>query len=323
MTDTDTQTDLITDAELDDLLGIAEPAPAEEKEPPMNPEEAELAAVVEEVVNDEAPQAGEPEPAAEEVVAVEDDEVNDLISDVLGESERPEAETQGPDAADEQTELAQKQEAERQEILEAGKAKFNEHLGQMAREEQVADSAGEFGAPGKPGKPDADLEPKVRPPALRLSPSQLQEDLKISRADVDVSMRDQAGLYGHYAQISMRAGLSADRKKSELEILEAQVDEELRNKAADEGVKITEASLAKKILLDSRVQAKRYELNKAKAEAALAKEALEALKMRRDMLVQIGKDRREEMLGDVRVQAHDSRMGALKDDALKKMGGRG
>jgi hypothetical protein len=130
---------------------------------------------------------------------------------------------------------------------------------------------------------------------------QLGEDLTINPANLSEAMVKQASLFAHYAVLASRAQRQLDHMKQRLEILQSKVDKEIRDEAADEGRKITEAGIGKEIARDSRVITATKQVNEARMIADLAKQSLEAFKQRRDMLVQIGLMQREEMKGELTV----------------------
>lgn len=150
-----------------------------------------------------------------------------------------------------------------------------------------------------------------------ISQTQLQSDLSFSHNSLDDAMMRQASLYAHYGTQSAKAQLQADRMKNQMELVEAQIDKELREEAAAEGKKITEAQIEKAIRLDSRYQRAVSRYNESKMVASMTKTTTEAFTQRRDMLVQIGKDLREERLGEVRVRASQDRVESLKDRAVE------
>lgn len=143
-----------------------------------------------------------------------------------------------------------------------------------------------------------------------VTPDQLKEDLSINPADLNEAMIKQAALFAHYAVLSSRASRQADHMKQRAEIIQSKVDKELRDAAADEGKKITEAALGKEIVRDPRVVQAQKMVNEARMIAELAKNALEAFKQRRDMLVQIGLMQREEMKGELTISMKKEREAA-------------
>jgi hypothetical protein len=154
------------------------------------------------------------------------------------------------------------------------------------------------------------------------SPEELQKDLAFSNADLTSAMMNQAGLFARYAAIAARLQKVADTKELIVEITEAKVDKAIRDAAAKAGEKVTEASLAKSIRLNTDYVKAVQAYNNARMNADLAKNALEAFKQRRDMLVQIGVAAREEMKGELFVKAREAGTAHAQDtraEVLKRM----
>lgn len=134
-----------------------------------------------------------------------------------------------------------------------------------------------------------------------INPAQLKADVSFSDNDLSNAMIRQAALYTHYGMLAAQAQHQMDGADNRLEILKATVAGEARDRAASSGSKITEARIAELVLLDPRTQQAQKDLNAARMIYELARQACEAFKQRRDMLVQIGKRQLEEMEGQVRV----------------------
>lgn len=160
------------------------------------------------------------------------------------------------------------------------------------------------GSFAEPEAPKSSAKPKPKVLAF-INQTALKEDLSFSPNTIDDAMMTQASLFAHYATQAAKAQLQADRLKSQVELIEALIDKEIRDEAADSGRKITEALVEKTIRLDSRYQDAVSNYNEAKMVATMTKSVTEAFTQRRDMLVQIGKDLREERSGshDVQVRA--------------------
>ena len=140
---------------------------------------------------------------------------------------------------------------------------------------------------------------KVESKNDKLSTIQLREDLSINDADLDGEMSQQAGLYGHYASLSAMAHLQADKAKIRVEVTRAKCYRLHRNRIIAKGQKPTEPQIEAEVMCDETYIAA-LELHATyKMQAAMVKEALEALKQKRDMLVQKGVAKREELKGEL------------------------
>lgn len=139
--------------------------------------------------------------------------------------------------------------------------------------------------------------------AVTIDTNQLKRDVAINITDLTSAMMDQSGLFAHYAQLCADAQRQMDRAKIAVELTEARVHHELTREAHDAGTKTTEAALSKALMRNGKMVKVKMQYADAKMIHALAKEALEAFKQRRDMLIQIGVNAREEMKGELRIQA--------------------
>jgi hypothetical protein len=132
---------------------------------------------------------------------------------------------------------------------------------------------------------------------------QLKVDLAFSNNDLTSAMMQQASLFSHYGILASKAARQVDIAKLLLENTEAAVYKLLRDKAANDGEKVTEVQLEKMIARHPRVNSMKKSLNEAKRIEASAKVAVEAFRHRRDMLVQMGLISREEMKGELSIHA--------------------
>lgn len=88
---------------------------------------------------------------------------------------------------------------------------------------------------------------------------QLQEQLAIDRDDLDSSLADQPNLYFHVADVYSRALADREKAQSELSKMKAKIDNEIRYRIAEEGVKRTEGSIEKEMKGDERYHEARAE----------------------------------------------------------------
>lgn len=146
-----------------------------------------------------------------------------------------------------------------------------------------------------------------------IDPTELMTDTSFNPDDIDNAMMSQAGLYSHYA---MKASMSQERSdniKMMRDVMESKIDKEIRDEAVDNSTKITEKMIEGRIRLDTRWMKAQKTYNASKAEAELCKHALEALKQKRDMMVQIGVTMREELKGGLRVKEIEASTTKSKD----------
>lgn len=141
---------------------------------------------------------------------------------------------------------------------------------------------------------------------------QLKADVAFSDNDITSAFMTQAALYVEYAQQCQQAEIQMDGFKQRLEITEAQVDQKIRDEAAENNKKLTEAMIGKQVVINKSVIRAKMRYNEAKAIHGMAKSSLEAIKQRKDMLIQCGADLREEHKGQLR-------MGGNADAAKQKI----
>ena len=137
--------------------------------------------------------------------------------------------------------------------------------------------------------------------AVYIDPEKMREDLTFSDVDIQSAMMNQSSLFAWYSVQAIEAKKQSERFKMLLDITESRVSKNIRDKAASEGVKLTEPNIAAMVARTESVINARMAYNDAKAQAELGKHVLEALKQRRDMLVQIGVAQREEKKGKLRI----------------------
>lgn len=160
----------------------------------------------------------------------------------------------------------------------------------------------------------------VAPQSVKVTPyitaDQIKIDLGINDTDIQGAFMAQAALFGHYSVLAVRAQRQLDTFKQLLEIKTAAFDRQARDALASTGGKITEKMVENDIIRRPEYVQLVKKINAAREIADLGKYVLEALKQKRDMLIQIGVARREEMKGEAAVRVHRSEMETMKDAAL-------
>lgn len=125
----------------------------------------------------------------------------------------------------------------------------------------------------------------------------IKEDLEINKDDLDSEFLNQSEKFAYYGTLSELAKDKLARRKRELDLLEAQIDGEVRIqasniKAADPKVKITVDAIKAAIVGDPRYQAKISEILDSQKMAGILNVAKEAFQQRKDMLVSLGANSR-------------------------------
>jgi hypothetical protein len=136
--------------------------------------------------------------------------------------------------------------------------------------------------------------------------AQLKADVTVNMTDLDTAMMNHASLFVHYAGMTVRARRQYERIKSSVEILEAKLDMHYRESLAAEGKKVTEAMIVTAVKNDPRwSQAQARELD-AMAIWKMCEAAESALVQRRDLILELARDRRKEREGQLRVLENEN-----------------
>lgn len=150
----------------------------------------------------------------------------------------------------------------------------------------------------KPAQPAASYETAT---AEFVDPEQLKKDVRIDPTNLDTAMIEHASLYVHYAMQTVRARRQFDRVKNAFEILCAKLDAEHREDLAAGGKKVTETLVENSVKSDARWSAGQARVIEAQSNWRLAEIAENAFHQRKDLLLEIARDRRKEREGQLRV----------------------
>ena len=124
---------------------------------------------------------------------------------------------------------------------------------------------------------------------------QMLNDVKFEPENLDKAYIDQASLFCYYAEQSRLASKKMDNFKLRIDTVEAELDKEARDEAATSGTKTTEKAIEQGISRNEKYVKCVMAYNDAKATHQLLRDILESFKQRKDMLIQIGMNRREEL----------------------------
>jgi hypothetical protein len=133
---------------------------------------------------------------------------------------------------------------------------------------------------------------------------QFKKDVALNPSDIGGAMIEQASLFAHYSNLSAQAERQVNNIEMIVDIVRSKIDKAIRDQAADAGKKTTEPGIESAIARNVDYIKAVKKLNDAKMIANLAKNALEAFKHRKDMLVQLGAADREERKGELRLLEH-------------------
>lgn len=145
---------------------------------------------------------------------------------------------------------------------------------------------------------------------------QVKMDISINSADLDTAMITHPGLELHYATQTAHARRQYERLKSAVEILEAKIDADVREKWVGEK-KPTEAAIKASVLADKRYSSAQSKLIDAQHIWKLCEATENAFRSRKDLLLEVARDRRKEREGQMRVlegqEMRDSVLKMLRD----------
>lgn len=144
---------------------------------------------------------------------------------------------------------------------------------------------------------------------------QLAADVNFSATDLDGAMVGQAALFLNYGMIAARAEKQMDDIKIRLDLREAEIDKEIRDRAANDGGKVTESGIMKEIDRHPSIVTLKKIYNEAKMMVKISGVAMESFRHRKDMIVQLGATSREELKGELRMNAAKN----MEDDRQARM----
>lgn len=201
------------------------------------------------------------------------------------------------------------------EVLEEAKQRV------IAKEEPVAKPVADL-VPEEPTSSDYTIAPKKKAPSLQfyLDVDSFKKDISVSENNLDNAMMQQAGLFAYHAAEAARAEAQYARVKLRFDVVEARLYDRHRKALAAAGEKVTEKMVENAVKMDADFLAAKNLVIEAEMLAAFNKGAVEALKHRKDMIVQLGADRREETKGQTRISVADASHANVKDRALAAVG---
>lgn len=131
----------------------------------------------------------------------------------------------------------------------------------------------------------------------------MERDVRIDPNDLDNEMIRHPSLMVHYSVQTVKAKKQLDSVKNLLEILIAQMDGEYRNMVDENGKRIftTETAIKNAVIKDQRYLLMNIKLRKAQEEFKLCEIAENAFSQRKDLILEIARDRRKEKEGQMRV----------------------
>lgn len=130
---------------------------------------------------------------------------------------------------------------------------------------------------------------------------QLTNDVAFTLEDLDNGMIRHASLYAYYATRCAEAKRQYERMKSAVDMLEAKLDAEHRVVLKEENPKTTEAQIKSAVMMDRRWSSAQARLVDAQYIYELTRIAVTSFDQRKDMMLEVARDRRKEREGQLRV----------------------
>ncbi len=122
--------------------------------------------------------------------------------------------------------------------------------------------------------------------------------LRTFHPNVNVDLETIPGNYSYYASLFAKAEAQYDRLCNAQDIIEAKLDKMVRKELHDAGGKVTENAVRNAVVIDSRMIEVVRLVREAKEQVTCLKGACEALKQRRDALLNLAWNLREELKGN-------------------------
>lgn len=155
-------------------------------------------------------------------------------------------------------------------------------------------------------QPDPNVKPVARAPvALRfhIDVGVFRSETAVSDTNLDNCMMEQNSLRAYYGEQAAHSEAQASRIKMRFEVAEATLYDKHRKALALIGEKTTEKMIETAVKTDPLWARAKNTLIEAETIASINKSLVESLKDRKDMIVQLGADRRDEYKGQARVMA--------------------
>lgn len=134
-----------------------------------------------------------------------------------------------------------------------------------------------------------------------LNAEQIAAASSINQDNLTKEFSEHAANVYYYAAKRGDAARQEMRAKQYLELISARVDADIRLDAASVGEKVTEVMVANKVKMDETFQAAQAAFNDAAFIHSLAVGATLAMATKRDMLIQLGANEREQIKGNLRM----------------------
>lgn len=124
----------------------------------------------------------------------------------------------------------------------------------------------------------------------------IQDIVKINEATLTDEFTRQPSVYAWFATLAEIAAAQVEKTKFDLSVTRAKLDSIKRADLANEGKKVTESMVEAAITTDVKIMALTEELIDGGRQLGILKALVRALDQRKDMLIQLGSTKRQEMV---------------------------
>lgn len=128
-----------------------------------------------------------------------------------------------------------------------------------------------------------------------------QEVLNDYHADISIDLLRQAGNYAYYTSLLVQAESQYDDFLNKVDLLEARLDSVIRKEMVAAGDKITEGGVKAKVASHSKMVALKNAVRLSREQVGYLKGQVEAMRQRKDVLLCIAYNEREERKGSPQV----------------------
>lgn len=172
------------------------------------------------------------------------------------------------------------------------------------------------GSPADPGTSTSYI-PSAKPKGLQffIDPNEFKKETQVKDYNLDSCFMEQSSLRAHYGAMAARAEAQASTAKVKFEVLEARLYDHHRKILTDAGAKVTEKMVENAVKTDPRWMAGKENVIEAETIASVNKALAISLADRRDMLIQLGADRRDESKGQARLLAAQNERDSMTNRA--------
>lgn len=159
--------------------------------------------------------------------------------------------------------------------------------------------------------------PSTKPKGLQffIDPNEFKKETQVKDYNLDSCFMEQSSLRAHYGAMAARAEAQASQCKVKFEVLEARLYDHHRKILTDAGAKVTEKMVENAVKTDPRWLAGKENVIEAETIASVNKALAISLADRRDMLIQLGADRRDESKGQARLLAAQNERDSMTNRA--------